>query len=237
MNNEKVLQVTLTGEAVQPIRLYYRIVDKKLLTDRFEKLHCMDFDPAKKRWVWLYSHESRKIKFERPYSSIPKKMRPIIIGSFFLRNGDELLFDLRSFDRAIEAVPFFDKHLGRPAAQLTHAAVVNRFFGAKEQFPPNLDMFFNSGKMTEIDPDDGIAEIESLIETHRIDEKTDWFSALEQKAKKALPEVEKFPVYFYEEGITSLKTVLRIRQIMAFEHWKGNTDYTFFDVMKTMIPK
>ena len=204
---------------------------------RFGKLRCMDFDPDKNRWTWLYTRESKTLKFDKSYSSIPRKLRPIVLGSFFLRNGNELLLDLRSFERAIKAIPFFDKHLGQAIARITHAAVVNRFFDAQEQFFPNLDTFFNSGKMIEIDPDKAVAEIESLIETNYIDGNPDWPYVFEQRAKKTQPEVEKFPLYFYEEGITSLKTTLRMRHIMAFEHWKGNVDYTLFDVIKTMISK
>ncbi len=151
------------------------------LINRFKRLRCMDFDRVNNRWVWLYSHESKILKFKKSYQSIPKEMHPIIIVSFFLRNGDELLLDLRSFDRAIEAIPFFDKHIGRTVARITHAGVVNRLFDAKEQFSPNLDVFFSSDEMMENDTD------------------------------KSVPEVEKFPVHFYEEGITSIETVLRMR--------------------------
>ena len=234
-NDEKTLQVTLTEEAVQPIRLYYQVVDKRTLITRFEKLRCMDFDPGKNRWVWLYAHESKKLTFEKSYSSIPRKLRPIVLGSFFLRDGGELLLDLRSFERAITAIQFFDTHLGHSIARLTHAAVVNRFFDAKEQLSPKLDIFFNSSRMTEKDPDTAIAEIELLIERTCIDGNPDWSSVSEQRAKRALPEVEKFLVHFYEDGITSLRTALRMRHIMAFEHWKGNADYTLYDVIKTMI--
>jgi len=207
MDDEKLLQATQTGEVVQPIRLYYQIADKKRLIDSFKQLRCMDFDRVNNRWVWLYSHESKVLKFRKSYSSIPKEMHPIVIGSFFLRSGDELLFlDLRSFDRAIEAIPFFDKYVGQTVARVTHAAVVNRLFDAKEQFPPNLDVFFCSGEMMERDTD------------------------------KSTPEVEKFPVHFYEDGIGSIEATLRMRQIMAFQHWKGNTNYTLFDVIKTTIP-
>jgi hypothetical protein len=38
-----------------------------------------------------------------------------VIGSFFLRE-DEAFLDLRSFERAVKAVTFFDKHIGRDAA-------------------------------------------------------------------------------------------------------------------------
>ncbi len=205
MNKEKVLQMTMTGEVVQPIRLYYQIIDKKRLIDRFRQLRCMDFDRVNNRWVWLYSHESKMLKFQKSYSSIPKEMHPIVIGSFFLRNGDELLLDLRSFERAIEAIPFFDKHIGRSVARITYAAVVNRLFDAKEQFSPNLDVFFCSDEMTENNMD------------------------------KSVPEVEEFPVHFYEDGITSIKAVLRMRQIVALEHWNGNTGCTLFDVIKRAV--
>lgn len=205
MNKEKLLQMTVTGEVVQPIRLYYQIVDKKRLIDRFKQLRCMDLDRTNNRWVWLYSHESKILKFKKSYQSIPKEMHPIVIGSFFLRNRDELLLDLRSFERAIEAIPFFDKYIGRAVARITYAAVVNRLFDAKEQFSPNLDVFFCSDDMTENDMEESV------------------------------PEVEEFPLHFYEDGITSIEAVLRMRQIMAFEHWNGNIGCTLFDVINGAI--
>ncbi len=85
MNKEKLLQMTVTGEVVQPIRLYYQIVDKKRLIDRFRQLRCMGLDRTNNRWVWLYSHESKMLKFKKSYQSIPKEMHPIVIGAFFLR--------------------------------------------------------------------------------------------------------------------------------------------------------
>jgi hypothetical protein len=122
MNDEKTLQVTLTGELVQPIRLYYHLAEKKLLIHRFRRLRCMDFDQNGNRWVWLYEYESRTLSFQKPYSSVPKEMHPVVIGSFFLK-GDEAFLDLRSFDRAIKAIPFFHEHVGPDAARITHAAV------------------------------------------------------------------------------------------------------------------
>lgn len=235
MNDEKILQATTTGEIVQPVRLYYQLGDERRLIHRSNQLSCMDFDREGNRWVWLYAHESRTLKFEKPYSSIAKDMHPIVIGSLFLR-GNELFLDLRSFDRAIKAIPFFDTHVGRNVARITHAAVVNRLFDAREQFGPNLDVFFRSNKVTERCPDKSAAEIESLIEAHRADREFEWSPIFEQRAKEPFPEIEKFPVNFYEDGISSFEAVLRVRQVIALQHWKGNTDYTFYDVLRTMIP-
>jgi hypothetical protein len=39
-------------------------------------------------------------------------------------------------------------------------------------------------------------------------------------------------VHYYEDGITSLENALRLRQIVAFEHWQGHTDYTLGDIIR-----
>lgn len=230
--NDKVLQATVTGEPVQPVRLYYRVIDKARLLSRFENLGCMNFDPDQMRWVWFYEYESSGLKFVKSHESIPHKWRPLTIGSFFFHNRNEIVLDLRSFDRAINAVVFFDKHLGRDIAELTHAAVVNRFFSASEMLDSSLDKFFNSPKMVEIDPEKELAKFESLAKKHKQKERIDWKSMFKEKAGESLPEIEKFPVYFYEDGIKSFKVTLHMRAIVAFEHWNGNTDYSMADVAR-----
>jgi hypothetical protein len=63
------------------------------------------------------------------------------------------------------------------------------------------------------------------------------YDLVAQESHTPLPDVEKFPVHFYEDGILSLETALKLRQIVAFEHWQGNTAYTLGDVMKKIIPE
>ena len=58
------------------------------------------------------------------------------------------------------------------------------------------------------------------------------FAMLEQQSKQPLPDVEKFPVHFYDDGIASFENALRLRQIVAFEHWQGHTDYTLGDIIR-----
>ena len=94
---DKKLQATVTSEIAQPIRLYYQIADPRRLLARFRKLRCLDFDSAEDRWVWLYADEAKTLKFKKSYSSIPPKLHPIVIGSFFIR-GNELLFNSLAID-------------------------------------------------------------------------------------------------------------------------------------------
>jgi hypothetical protein len=58
---------------------------------------------------------------------------------------------------------------------------------------------------------------------------------VEQLGRQELPEIEKFPVHFYEEGIDSLEGVLRTRQAAAFKHWKGSKDFTVADQVKRSL--
>ena len=50
--------------------------------------------------------------------------------------------------------------------------------------------------------------------------------------RKQLPELERLPTNFYEDGIESLTHTLRLRQHLAMEHWTGNHDVTMFDLIR-----
>jgi hypothetical protein len=58
------------------------------------------------------------------------------------------------------------------------------------------------------------------------------FTLMEQQSHERLPEVEKLPVHYYAEGIRSFETTLRLRQIVAFEHWRGNAACTLGEVIQ-----
>ncbi|HMB08255.1 MAG TPA: hypothetical protein VKP69_31560, partial [Isosphaeraceae bacterium] len=51
---------------------------------------CLDYDATQKRWVWLYAHEAKKLRFQRSYAQFPKELHPIVIGAFFLRTKETL---------------------------------------------------------------------------------------------------------------------------------------------------
>lgn len=57
---------------------------------------------------------------------------------------------------------------------------------------------------------------------------------MEVRAKRPLPEIERFPIHYYEDSIQSFVTVLRIRQIVALQRWLGNSEFTMFDVIQSM---
>ena len=217
----KHLLATMTGEFVQPIRVYYSMKDKNAVKKVFSKLKCMEFDSTRDRQVWLYQKESKKLKFVKPYSSIPLEHRPIVIGSFFTNNNNEMYLEVRSIERAIEGIIFFDKYIKKYMARVTDICIINKLFSGSEN-TANFDNLFEEA--VTIDPDKNIEELNAFVGQGK-----SIGSYFEEKKNKPLPMVERFPSYFYEDGIEILKSTLQSRQYVAMQHWKGNKDYTLSD--------
>jgi hypothetical protein len=234
MSSAKQLLMTMTGEIHQPVRLYYQVFDQAAVLHAFAKLRCMDNDRDQKRWVWLYHGEAKKLKFHTSYSTIPRKMRPIVLGYFRFTSAEEMYLDVRSCERATKAVVFFDRYLKRSITQVTHAAIVNRLFAYTTSGLPELEGLFAPDTITEIDGEEMLLRAAESLQTIQDPRQrmAMAFAMMEQQSKEPLPDVEKLPVHFYEDGITSLENALRLRQIVAFEHWQGHTDYTLGDIIR-----
>ena len=55
---------------------------------------------------------------------------------------------------------------------------------------------------------------------------------MDSQARQPSPTIERFPVHFHEDGIEGFALALRLRQIVARQHWSGNTRYTLGDAIK-----
>lgn len=236
---DRAILVTITGEPYQPTRLHYRLFDKAKVADTFAKMRCMDYDKSKQRWVWLYSKEAKKLKFANSYSSIPWKKRSIVLGSFFSRTAKRMFLTLNSFDRALKAIEFFDQYLDRSVAQVTDIEVVNRFFD--NPFPGDVPGHEYFDKKPAVKRDGATSLKELMAKALTIEDPKEraqfGISCLEEMSKKPLPEVERFPTLYYEEGIASLELSLKVRHIIAYQHWLGNAGYSFHDLIQEIIPQ
>jgi len=117
---------------------------------------------------------------------------------------------------------------------VTHAAIVNRLFPATAEGLPDLEALFAPDQVTAIDGEAILRCMVASLQTmqdpqQRLDRA---FTLMEHQSHEPLPEVEKLPVHFYTDGIRSFETTLRLRQIVAFEHWRGNTACTLGEVIQ-----
>jgi hypothetical protein len=232
--SQKTVLGNITGELFQPVRLHYQVSDEAGLERALNKLRCLEHDRPRGRRVWLYDHEARRLRFPKSFSEIPETLRPIVIGSFYQRQEGQLILDLRSCERAVAAIPFFDRYLPRKVVRVTQAEVVNKLFSVAGNEKLTPEQLFDHGTSTFIDP---AALHQSLVaqaaqgrnpqERMKI-----LMEEIDRRSKHQLPEIERLPVYYYEEDIDSFTAALRLRQIVAMQHWLGNREYTMFDAIK-----
>jgi hypothetical protein len=230
MNTEELskhLLATITGEMIQPVRLYFHVPDKNLVDVKFSKLNCMKPDPPRKRWVWLYEKEAKKLSFSKSYADIPAKVKPLVLGSFYFNPPHEVYLEVRSIERAIHALTFFDKYLGRKVAEAREIAVVNRLLNATEN---NLSYDYLFEHEVKEDGETLLAEMADYLGEKSDPQKTLQF--LEKKMSKPEPEMVRQSLNFYEYGIAPIRALLKMRQIIAKEHSAGNTAFTFKDLVE-----
>jgi hypothetical protein len=222
-----------TGEPFQPVRLHYLVFNRKGLLQAFQKLRCVQDDRPRERWVWLYNHEAKTLRFKNAYHQLPEHRGPVVIGCFRLRGQDKLLLDLRSCERALAAVEFFDRHIPRSVAKATEAEVVNKLFSAQSpQLRPETVFDHQCGPQPDLEAEgQRIRErVAPIPEPHEMG-----FENMKSLANLPLPEIERFPIHFYEDGMAGLTLALRVRQIIAMQHWSGNTEYSFGDAIKAVM--
>ena len=232
--DKKSFAFTSTGEIFQPIRVHYNVKNKVELINEFIKLQCIDHDPIHNRWVWLYVAEARKIQF----ANQPPEKERIIIGEFIFKEKDELVLNLRSIQRALEAIVFFDQYLSRNNVSVTDITMINRLFDIEEiRTIKSIDYLFERSDVLVRNPDKITQELMDIKAKAKseIDRFIEFEHYIQKLVNEPEPEIEKFPINYDENGIDQLKFALAQRQKTAIEHWKGNTKYKAMDAVKDML--
>jgi hypothetical protein len=230
------LAMTTTGEIMQPIRLHYEVLDGEQLRATFSTLRCLDYDAPRKRWVWLYTDEAKSLPFKDKRAA-----DNTVLGEFVFKGSDEIVLNLRSLERATNALGFFDQHIPRTVARVTAVTVSNRFLKMAEASTLNdLNKYFDRADVVVQDP-------ASLVETlkdmaTRIPDERERLAAvrhyMDEKAKQPVPAMERFPFDYedYDEGgIHTVEARFVPHSVIAMQHWQGNTDYTRHDLIQGML--
>ena len=235
------LITNITGEPYQPARLYYYVANQKTVLGVFNKLKCMKYYENSDRWYWLYDEEAKKIRFQQSYNKVPKEERPIPLGYFQFISDELMILEVRSFQRVIEAVKFFNTRLNWRAAEPIRLAIVNKLFGCSPEEtpqPPNsFAEFFDQDDVIVQTPEELEEEIQDIVDQYETEEEqnTAVKAYMEEKSRQPLPEIEEIAVSIHDEGLSILEMALRMKHIEAWEHWQGNKYFTQYDLIQSMI--
>lgn len=234
------LLLTMTGEPLQPVRLYYAIPNKLAVTRVLMGLRCT-VEEGPDAWLWHYEDEAAALKFSRPRNDLPKEVHPIILGAFRFPSKDKVVLQVRSFERAIEAAKFFGPLFG-PKVVLRRLRLINRLLDASENTLglERVDRLLDQD-VVKIDPAEAEAKIEAAMAKGRTPEEKlkAYMAHAEERRKVDVPLVEDFPLAPEEEteDFQHLAATLRFRSVRCFEHWKGNTHLTLADVIHLVVEK
>ena len=225
--------MTTTGEILQLIRLHYEVEDSDKLRAIFASLRCLEYDASQTRWVWLYTEEARTLSFKNSRAA-----DNVVLGEFVFKGQTELVLNLRSFERATNALGFFDHHIPRTVARVTAMTVSNRLLSTAEAASlGSLDQYFDHAEVVVKDPAALLQTLEDLKSS--IPDAHERLAVvahyMEDKAKQPVPAMERFPLDYDDEGIRAVEALLAPHTVIAMHHWQGHTDYTRHDLIQDML--
>jgi hypothetical protein len=229
----------VTGEPFQPVRLYYAVTDKPAVTKALARLRCIEEDKTSRCWVWLYDEEAARLTFGIPRERLSPEVHPIVIGRFRFPDAKQVVLEVRSIERAIEAAKFFAPRF-RSNAVLSRARIINRWFDLNEVDGgvQRLDQLLDAN-VTRVEPKDDQDTLMQALAAARAEgeQKRVFDAAVAEARRRDVPLVEDFPLAPEEEtaDFRVLTMTLRLRARRAYEHWQGNTEVTLGDVIYKLV--
>ncbi len=232
-----------TGEAYQPIRVSYDILQQDKLLEALKKLKCIE---AKQQdgsgWNVFWRNECDDVRFESLESFKKNPEHPVRLATFIIK--DKMLYlNLPSFKRACLLVPFLHPHLSA-FAKIERADFINKVFGLNERLPHGFAELFNEDELEKIVSQrlhDYQAVQERVEHAESADEALSILAEYTKtEAEKKLPFAERYT--FQEIKDTEIDVAylgfyifLRGRELVAIRRWFGETGYTLADAAEETI--
>jgi hypothetical protein len=232
-----------TGEAYQPLRLTYNLLEKQHLIDTLNRLQCLTKTPGLDSWNWYWRGESDEMHFESLDSFRRSPEHPVRLGTLLIKN-ETFYISMPSFKRACLAVPFFHRMIKQDMATIHHVDFINKVFAIDERLPHGFTELFKEEELERIlqqrisDYD----KVQDLCEHARSAEEA--FGILKEytsaEAQKRLPYAERY--VFDLNGspdpeiiFLSFYIFLRGRELVAIKRWFGESGYSLADAADETI--
>ncbi|OGT69523.1 MAG: hypothetical protein A3J38_06445 [Gammaproteobacteria bacterium RIFCSPHIGHO2_12_FULL_45_9] len=225
-----------TGEAYQPIKLNYNLLQKDKLIEALNKLKCLKKNPSAPSWDWFWQAECDDLHFESLDAFKRNPERPIRLGTITIREK-QLYFSLPSFKRACLAVPFFHKLLPEEIVTPRNADFINKVFGLDERLPHGFTELFKDEELEAI-------VRQRLEDYHKTQERCEQAATAEEafgvlseytktEAGKRLPYAERYvfqpDTQDPDIAFLGFYIFLRGRELVAIKRWFGDSGYSLAD--------
>lgn len=216
-NEKKAVVFTLTNELFLPSRLVYRVSDRALLERKLAALPSIDWDPFKNRWTWLYENEAKSLGWPAAYDRVPPERQPILLAACHLIGQDRMDVYLRSCERVVKFLQFFDRHIPHDCALGEFIDGWNRVSVARAGEPlATPEEFFRNESRIEF------VNFATLQDSGQLKGEAG-LAFLQEQSQRVFPELERHRLeMFYAEGPGEFARVLRFRETLAMlQHRRG----------------
>lgn len=230
-----------TGEAYQPIRITYDLLQKEKLNDAIQKVKCIETKQG--GWNIFWREESNDLHFESLDSFKKDPEKPLRLGTMIIKK-DTLYLNLPSFKRACLLVPLLHKLIPSSIAKVQKADFINKVFGLNERLPHGFAELFDEEELEKI-------VMQRLHDYELTQERCENANSADEALKilseytsteshKRLPFAERY-VFHLNEGVDpdvaylGFYIFLRGRELVAIRRWFGETGYTLADAAEETI--
>ncbi|BBB57685.1 hypothetical protein MPCS_01696 (plasmid) [Candidatus Megaera polyxenophila] len=252
---EPKLIMTSTEELFMPVRLYYKLHNKKALIKALKKLKCVLFSQeAENHFVISYHKEAKKIDLAIPYQEVPKELYPIALADGYIVGNSELRIDTKSLRRGVGMVDFLVKSIiPSNIIEIMAMANYNKATAARNEeeyyqwFNVNYDELFNNISISDynaelinvvkkiLDPDEGSEE---RIENRKLEEFDKKILLLRQQEIDNYPDAEKIALHYkrmsHKEMMDMLGFRAAIKEAVARRRYKGDERFNSFDAVDNL---
>ncbi len=222
-----------TGEAYQPVRLTYQLLQPEKLSQTLESLQCIQKNTSPNSWNWYWTAECNDLHFESVNAYQKNTDRPLRLATITLRDG-KLFVNLTSFKRACLAVPFFHKMFTKGVLAIQLADFINKIFSVDERLPHGFAELFKEEELDRIlnqrvqDYDIVKEQIEHAASAEEALSLLSKYTQVE--AKKRLPYAERYSFELREDDdpdiiFLAFYIYLRGRELVAIRRWFGQVGF------------
>lgn len=231
-----------TGEAYQPIRISYALLQADQFNAKIAALKCIE---AKKGGGWniYWRDECNDVHFESLDSFKKNPSHPVRLATLLIKDNT-LYLNLPSFKRACLLVPLLHKLIDPSIIKVKKADFINKVFGLNERLPHGFAELFDEDELEKI-INLRIHDYEAMQAKCENAESAEEALAIltkytDTESHKRLPYTERYA--FQQDGednsdiaYLGFYIFLRGRELVAIRRWFGETGYTLADAADDTI--
>lgn len=233
-----------TGEAYQPIRVAYDLLQADQLNAFLNSLSC--FEPKKgSGWNIFWRDECENTHFESLDSYKKNSQNPLRLGTIIIKDNT-LYLNLPSFKRACLLVPLLAKLMPSSMLKVKKADFINKVFGLSERLPHGFSELFDEDELEHI-VHQRIHDYEAVqARCEHASTADEAFKILSEythtESHKRLPYAERYAFQDAQSDDPDVAYLgfyifLRGRELVAIRRWFGETGYTLADAAEETIEK